>query len=234
MRINKLILLLVVGCSTVEKPSEIPVKIDPIHEIVKDNGNNNVELIVSQSSCKDFWFNDWDNGKHKTPYGFLLGLAKSFHQANCKNSGGEMADRWSQLISLAGWECSFGCCGLDTSYSRPNKVTSNSAETGHFQSSADILPQIKNGREWFDSWQGECFDFPKCTGKNLVNHGDPQSFGYKFQEKLKSCGALGAEVIIKAWDVRQINYYPFKKGLVQNPQVCIDMFQKIKALSCDK
>jgi hypothetical protein len=238
------VILLLSGCSSQSLREKLKEE-EPIHEVVPipnapiiaEDAIKSVLGIVDKSPCKTFWFNDWDGEKQRAPTGYLQGLALSFHQAQCK-SGGQMADRWAQLISHGLWESGGKFCeGADLSSGRPNSITSVSAEAGFAQTSYDATGQVQGLAQFIESWQGDCLTdhFSKgftCTDRNLKNYGDPNSLGYKFQQRAKSCGSFAAEVMLKTWDIRKNHYYTFKQSIVQTVPVCVDMFNKIKEIPC--
>lgn len=239
----KYLLLILGACATenikqirdeiVNKPVEVvkPIEKEPELNIGTQEA---ILSVVDKSSCKDFWFNDWDNGKQKAPRGFVNGLALSFVQSNCKTP--QDTSKWAQLISHGLWESSGKYCeGADLSSGRPNSITSISAEAGFAQTSYDSTYSVSGLKEYIASWQGECFtsEFSrgfKCTEKNLKNYGT--GVGFEFQKKAKSCGAFAADVMIQTWPIRTTHYFTYKKGIVQEPIACKTMFESLKQLKC--
>lgn len=221
VRKTKLIaIIFLVGCTTVQTPVDVPVVIKPIE--TPKLPSIDIDAIVEASACKDFYYNDWDNGKQKAPLSFLIALAKSFKQADCKAE--QDPAKWAELISLGLWESNANQCeGKDAGN---NTGHCYDTESGAFQTSWDAGSKVQ---DLFRNWNGECFSEKVCSSKN---YGEPHQECYKFQQKQKSCLAFSAEVVISHWENRFIHYYPFKKKMVQQVKSCVDMFQKIKELAC--
>lgn len=262
MRISKIILLLIVGCSTVEKPSEIPVKIDPIPEVVNPveevinpplvTSSKDILDIVENSSCKSEHFKNRGYG----PKSYFQGLALSFHQAKClgdvipkgkydvmENYGieGSLENIYTLLVGMGMIESSGEyCTGTDLSSTRPDKISSLTSEAGLFQTSFNSISDDASLKPFYENYNRDCFleVYSKgvtCKAKDWKNNGTgPQ--GLAFQDRLKKCPSLAADYAARHIRIARSHYYPFVKGrtIAEFKSSCKAMFEEIGNLGCGK
>ena len=252
------------GCASCRIPIPNPIMINIPNENPTPKlpaiFEQSIDDLASRSKCSEFRFDHYDGEKIVPPKNYLKGLLYSYAQAACKNDpiindilslpaksadsfasykiDSNLANAYALVLGLGLWESSGHAWeGIDVSCKRPNKITSDTAEAGAWQTSWDSN-SVSGSKlnAFFNSWKGFCFtkeyyEGVNTSSLNVVNNGPESEIGFMFQEKSKACPAFASEytaLVVKLSG--QEHYWPLKQHKAQFIPACKNMFESVQKL----